>query len=244
MRHDDRMRLNELWVRYGRGAPWVLRAVNAGLSAGETVVVLGRNGAGKSTLLSVVAGLRPAARGTVTGRPARVGWVPERFPAAQPFTARAYLTQIARIRGVGEAVVDSWAERLGLTPFIATKLPELSKGSAQKVGLVQALLAKPELLVLDEPWEGLDAQTRAEIPSILREVTGDGGMVVVSDHRGETVKLPGASHWTVQDGQLTVERAGAAERLAVIEISVPESLAEATAARLRAEGHDIVAVRR
>jgi ABC-type multidrug transport system ATPase subunit len=236
------MRLNDLWVRYGRAAAWVLEAATAELQPGDVAVVLGRNGAGKSTLLSVAAGIRPPTRGTVTGRPAVVGYVPERFPAVQPFTARGYLEAMTAVRGAPMSVIEELAERLHLTPFLDTKLAELSKGSAQKVGLAQALLVPPGLLVLDEPWEGLDAQTRAEIPAVIREVTEAGGMVLVSDHRGETVKLPHAAQWTIHSGQLTTAPADQ-ERRAVIEIAVAASQAEATAARLRADGREILAVR-
>jgi ABC-type multidrug transport system ATPase subunit len=241
------MRLDDLWVHYGRRAPWVLREVQAELQAGEVGIVVGRNGAGKSTLLSAVAGIRPVARGAVTGRPRVVGWVPERFAAAQPFTAQRYLMHMAAVRGMTAAAarsaIDQWAQRLYLTPFLGTKMSQLSKGSAQKVGLAQALLVPPGLLVLDEPWEGLDAQTREQIPAIIGEVTAAGGMVLVSDHRGETVKMPHTAQWQVHDGRLTVTAADAAERRCVIEISVAQSQAESIADRLRAEGHHVLAVR-
>jgi ABC-type multidrug transport system ATPase subunit len=241
------MRLDDLWVHYGHRAPWVLHGVHAELRPGEVGIVVGRNGAGKSTLLGAVAGIRPVARGTVAGRPPVVGWVPERFAAAQPFTALSYLMRMAAVRGMTPAAartaVDCWTQRLFLTPFLGTKMSQLSKGSAQKVGLAQALLVQPGLLVLDEPWEGLDAQTRDEIPAIIGEVTAAGGMVLVSDHRGETVKMPHTAQWLVHDGRLTVTAAGVAEKRCVIEISVAQSQAEATAARLRADGHDVLAVR-
>ncbi|MER6590998.1 ATP-binding cassette domain-containing protein [Micromonospora purpureochromogenes] len=64
------------------------------------------------------------------------------------------------------------------------KLPELSKGTAQKVGLAQAMLRRPGLLVLDEPWEGLDSAARELVPALVDEVLAAGGSVLVSDHRG------------------------------------------------------------
>ena len=241
------MRLRDLWIHYGHRAPWVLREGNAKLQPGEVGIVVGRNGAGKSTLLSAVAGIRPVARGAITDRPPVVGWVPERFAAAQPFTAQRYLLHMAAVRGMtpaaARAAVDHWAQRLYLTPFLGTKMSQLSKGSAQKVGLAQALLVPPGLLVLDEPWEGLDARTRDEVPAIIGEVTAEGGMVLVSDHRGETVKMAHTAQWLMQDGLLTVVAAQDAERRCVIEISVAVSQAESTAARLRADGHQVLAVR-
>jgi len=239
------MRLENVWLRYGRRGPWVLREVTAALAPGKAAVVLGRNGAGKSTLLQVAAGVLRPSRGAVRERPARVGWVPERFPAEQPHTVAAYLTATAAMRGLrGPArgrAVSGWAERLGLGPHLRVRLSELSKGTAQRVGLAQALLCPPGLLVLDEPWEGLDAQTRDLVPGLVGEVLADGGSVLVSDHRGETARLPGAVRWQVADGHL----AGVADmpELCVIEVVAPAADAAATVARLRAEGHEILRVR-
>ncbi|MEU5914951.1 ATP-binding cassette domain-containing protein [Micromonospora sp. NPDC047527] len=240
------MRLENVWLRYHRRGPWVLRGVDARLGPGEVAVVLGRNGVGKSTLLQVAAGVLRPGRGRVADRPARVGWVPERFPAEQPFTVARYLTGMARAAGLGRTAADEavavWTERLGLGAFRAVRLPELSKGTAQKVGLAQAMLRPPGLLVLDEPWEGLDAATRDLVPELIDEVVAGGGAVLVSDHRGETVRLPGARRWTVADGSLT-EETSPGEAIAVVEVAVPAARVAGTLARLRAEGHQILRVR-
>ncbi|GAA0717797.1 ABC transporter ATP-binding protein [Dactylosporangium roseum] len=236
------MLLQDVWFRYGRKAPWTLRGVGLRLPPGEVAVVEGPNGAGKSTLLQVVAGILRPSRGTISDRPAVVGWVPERFPADQPFTARTHLRHTAAIRGLdGTADIERWAHRLHFTNFLDVRLSRLSKGSAQKVGLVQALLAPPGLLVLDEPWEGLDAQTREQVPGIVAEVVERGGSVLVSDHLGEVARLPHARRWYVRDGEVAE-----GERLAgrqVIEVAVASADALAAVARLRAEGFDIVGVR-
>ncbi|MEU7651149.1 ABC transporter ATP-binding protein [Micromonospora taraxaci] len=241
------MRLENVWLRYHRRGPWVLRGVDVRIGPGEVAVVLGRNGVGKSTLLQVAAGVLRPGRGRVTDRPARVGWVPERFPADQPFTVARYLTGMARVAGLGRAAADeavaSWIDRLGLSAFRSVRLPELSKGTAQKVGLAQAMLCPPGLLVLDEPWEGLDAATRELVPELIDEVLAAEGSVLVSDHRGETVRLPSARRWLVADGSLTEETSAADETLAVVEVAVPAARAAGTVARLRAEGHHILRVR-
>jgi ABC-2 type transport system ATP-binding protein len=132
-------------------------------------VVLSGNGAGKTTLLSAAAGLLCPARGQLLDRPTSIGWVPERFPASQPYSVRTYLFSMARIRGVRQPgpAIDEWAQRLQLTRYLDTRLADVSKGTAQKVGLAQAPLVSPELLVLDEPWEGLDASTREQVPVAL-----------------------------------------------------------------------------
>ncbi|SCG80800.1 ABC transporter [Micromonospora echinaurantiaca] len=240
------MRLENVWLRYRRRGPWVLRGTDARIDPGEVVVVLGRNGAGKSTLLQVAAGVLRPVRGRVTDRPGRVGWVPERFPADQPFTVARYLTAMARVAGLdaaaaGRAVAD-WTSRLGLSAFRDVRLPELSKGTAQKVGLAQAMLRRPGLLVLDEPWEGLDAGARELVPAVIDEVLATGGSVLVSDHRGETVRLPGARHWTVADGTVT-EEASVGSAMAVVEVAVPAARVAGAVARLRAEGHHVLRVR-
>jgi ABC-type nitrate/sulfonate/bicarbonate transport system ATPase subunit len=150
---------------------------------------------------------------------------------------------MAAVRGAGAgSAVDVWLERLGLTEHRNTRLADLSKGTAQKVGLAQALLVPPGLLVLDEPWEGLDAVARALIPDIVGEVTAAGGVVLVSDHRGEVTGLPGAIRWTVAEHTLHRADAQAPDDV-VVEIAVRAAAADDTVARLRADGHRVLGVR-
>jgi ABC-2 type transport system ATP-binding protein len=234
------VRLDQVWFRYARRADWTLRAVGLTVHPGETVVVLGRNGAGKSTLLQLAAGVLRPVRGAVRDRPAVVGWVPERFPAEQPFTAAQYLHRMAALRGA--AGVDHWIERLSLTEHRHTRLADLSKGTAQKVGLAQALLVTPGLLVLDEPWEGLDSVARTLIPEIVAEVTDAGGAVLVSDHRGEIAGLPGATRWTVADAEVRTSPQDQPDEV-IVEVAVRRADADDTVARLRADGHRILRVR-
>jgi ABC-type multidrug transport system ATPase subunit len=232
------MRLNEVSFRYRRRGDWVLQEVDAGIDAGEIVVVRGRNGAGKSTLLQLIAGVLQPTRGTIVDRPGRIGWVPEKFPAEQPFTVSAYLDAMAAFCGAGSP--EGWLERLGLVPFRTARLGELSKGTAQKVGLAQALIAEPDLLILDEPWEGLDAAARDLVPGIVDELVEKGVSVLVSDHRGETARLPGATVWTVAAARVTVDRP-AEQGPWVIEVAAGDG--PAAVAALRAAGHQVLRVR-
>jgi ABC-2 type transport system ATP-binding protein len=247
------MRLDEVWFRYARSSDWVLQAITAAVHPGDAVVVLGRNGAGKSTLLQLAAGVLRPVRGIVHDRPRVIGWVPERFPADQPFTAAQYLDRMAAVRGLradaAAAAVDSWMERLGLAEHRDTRLADLSKGTAQKVGLAQALLVVPELLVLDEPWEGLDAQARTLVPEIVAEVTAAGGAVLISDHRGEIADLPGTVRWLVESARVVTGPEAAHGPLpqepdgVIVEIGVDRADAEAAVARLLADGHRVLGVR-
>ena len=239
------MRLDGVWLRYRRREPWVLCGVDASVAPGEAVAVVGRNGVGKSTLLKLAAGLLRPQRGAVHDRPARVGYVPERFPADQPFTARRYLMGMAAIHGLAPAdarrAVGEWADRLHVEGLLDSPLAELSKGSAQKVGLIQGLVHDPELLILDEPWEGLDAATRAEVPSIVARTLERGGRVLISDHLGGAGALPDVRTWELADGRLSAPERAPVE--AVIEVAVAAADVNAAVASLRAAGHRVLGVR-
>lgn len=237
------MRIANLFFRYGRRDPWVLSDACLTLSPGDVVEVTGPNGTGKSTLLRLCAGLLRPVRGRVEDRPRVVGYAPERFPADQPFTVAAYLRHMAAVRGVSPGAIAGWSERLGMDHLLGQRLPDLSKGSAHKVGLAQALLAEPGLLVLDEPFAGLDAATRAELPLIIGEVGARGGIVLVSDHQGDLRAFPGLRRCEVRDRAVReLEPAegpaetGEAEGSTVLEVEVAASRAAELADRLRAEG--------
>ncbi|MGR4882502.1 ATP-binding cassette domain-containing protein [Streptomyces sp. LARHCF249] len=180
------MNLTGVGRRYGPRRPWVLRGVTLELPPGALVRIEGGNGGGKSTLLRLVAGIDTPTEGRVGGRPRRTAYVPERFPAALPLDAAAYLTHLGRIQGLRRAEAARraavWLERFGAAAYARTPLAELSKGSSQKVAVAQALLAEPGLLVLDEAWTGLDSAARAELDLAVAERTAAGAVVVFVDH--------------------------------------------------------------
>ncbi|MEU6868756.1 ATP-binding cassette domain-containing protein [Streptomyces sp. NPDC046876] len=189
------MKLTGVGRRYGLRRAWVLRGIGLELAPGTLVRIEGRNGGGKSTLLRLVAGIDTPTEGRITGRPRRTAYVPERFPAALPLTAAAYLTHMGRVHGLGRAEAARragyWLERFGAGAHARTPLAELSKGSSQKVAVAQALLAEPGLLVLDEAWTGLDAGARAELDRAVAERAAAGAAVVFVDH--DPARLAGAA---------------------------------------------------
>ncbi|MEU6822495.1 ABC transporter ATP-binding protein [Streptomyces atriruber] len=185
MEHDLAVRLDGVGRRYGVGGTWVLRGVDLGIRTGSLVRIEGANGTGKSTLLRLLAGIDAPSEGRVSGR-RRTAFVPERFPAALPFTAIGYLTHMGRVHGLARGAArqraTEWLERFGAAGYARTPLSELSKGSSQKVAVAQALLADPDLLILDEAWTGLDAPARAELDRAVADRTAAGGSVVFVDH--------------------------------------------------------------
>jgi ABC-type multidrug transport system ATPase subunit len=229
------VQLEQVAFRYRRRAPWVLRDVTLTVPRGRVIEVNGANGAGKSTLLRLLAGIVPPVRGRVSGRPERVGYAPERFPAAQPFTARSYLGHMARVRGVPADRTGEWAERLGFAGLLGTRLSDLSKGSAHKAGLVQALVGSPNLLILDEPFAGLDAETRTALPALLADLASGGTSVIVSDHQGDLRELPGIVRWRVSGH--TVTTGDLPDEHAIVEVTVRADEADALVTRLTSDGY-------
>ncbi|TDD24294.1 ATP-binding cassette domain-containing protein [Actinomadura sp. KC06] len=232
------MRLEGVAFRYRRRDPWVLRDVTLSLFPGGVTEVTGLNGAGKSTLLRVIAGLRSPHKGIVKDRPSRVGYAPERFPVDQPFTVHSYLGHMAAIRRVSAESVGTWAERLGFVHLLDVRLPELSKGSAQKVGLAQALMDDPGLLILDEPFAGLDAATRAALPTLISERAAEGAIVVVSDHQRCIEALSGIDRLRVADRTVTSLPSDKTD-WTVLEVEVPEDEADTVETKLRADGYRV-----
>ncbi|MFF8916026.1 ATP-binding cassette domain-containing protein [Streptomyces sp. NPDC015032] len=190
------MNLRGVGRRYGLGGPWVLRGVDLELPAHALLRIEGANGSGKSTLLRLLAGIDTPTEGRITGRRSRTAYVPERFPAALPFTTAGYLVHLGRIHGLrtSEAAdrAQSWLARFGAAGHARTPLAELSKGTSQKVAVAQALLAEPELLVLDEAWTGLDTAARDELDRAVSERVAAGSTVVFVDH--DPRRLAGAAH--------------------------------------------------
>jgi ABC-type multidrug transport system ATPase subunit len=185
------VRLESVGFRYAHRRAWILDGVTLDLDPGTVTAVVGGNGSGKSTLLKVAAGLVRPTSGAVRGRPDRIGYVPERLPADMRLSARSYLLHMGRIQGIGTATArrrgGELLDQLGVEGDLDAPVSTLSKGNAQKVALAQAMLVAPALLVLDEPWSGLDARTHRTLMDCLADLRSAGAIVLLTEHRPGTV---------------------------------------------------------
>ena len=163
---------------------------------GQICGLLGPNGAGKSTIMNILTGYLSATSGrvTVAGHPlpeeadaakACVGYLPEQPPLYPEMTVQEYLTFAAELKGVKKAErkeqVCRAARRTGLEAVLPRLIRSLSKGYKQRVGIAQALLGSPRLIILDEPTVGLDPVQVIEIRKLIREL-GRAHTVILSSH--------------------------------------------------------------
>ena len=159
------------------GSQKVLNDVSLEIPAGQIVGLLGPNGAGKSTLMKILIGLWSADSGTVSA-PSRIGYLPENNPLYEEMYVTEYLQFMAKMTNdkCQMTNVDALIDKVGLTPECHKHIRELSKGYRQRVGLAQALLGDPELLILDEPTTGLDPNQLVEIRSLIKSLSGGAGL--------------------------------------------------------------------
>ncbi|MBQ6984302.1 MAG: ATP-binding cassette domain-containing protein [Paludibacteraceae bacterium] len=170
------------------GQQEVLQDVSLEIPEGQVLGLLGPNGAGKSTLMKILIGLWKADSGTVQV-PANIGYLPENNPLYEEMYVVEYLQFMAGLEGIQntEYRVQTLIERVGLTPEKHKHIRELSKGYRQRVGLAQALLGDPDLLILDEPTTGLDPNQLVEIRSLIRALGRD-RTVILSTHIMQEVR--------------------------------------------------------
>ena len=181
------------------GKQQVLKDINLEIPAGQVVGLLGPNGAGKSTLMKILIGLWKADSGKISV-PERIGYLPENNPLYEEMYVTEYLQFMASLtakrsysdsgltakRSYSEAVSDL-IDLVGLAPERHKHIKELSKGFRQRVGLAQALLGDPQLLILDEPTTGLDPNQLIEIRSIIRDF-GKDRTIILSTHVMQEVR--------------------------------------------------------
>ncbi len=176
------------------GAVHAVSGVDLALQAGECVALVGHNGAGKSTLIKLMLGLIQPTSGTVSvfgGDPATdagararrdVGYLPENLALYPTMTGTETLAFYARLKRQPTAGNKAILERVGIAQAARRRVGTYSKGMRQRLGLAQALLGEPRILLLDEPTTGLDPALRLSFYEILRELRGRGTALLLSSH--------------------------------------------------------------
>jgi len=217
------IRVSHLTKRYG--AHTAVDDVSFEVGAGEVIGFLGPNGAGKSTTLRILAGFLGASAGTVTvaGHDVAVdsiearrciGYMPEAVPLYPEMRVVEYLRFRAELKGVARArrraYVDDALRRAGVLDVANKTIGHLSKGYRQRVGLADALVAKPPIVILDEPTAGLDPNQIRETRALVREL-GREHTVVLSTHILSEVEACATRVLLLHKGKLVAE--GATERI-------------------------------
>ncbi len=211
---------------FRRGRRTILENINLSLPAGTMTALIGHNGAGKSTLLKLALGLLAPASGTISvlgaapgASPLKVGYLPENVSFYDQMTVRAHLKYFAALKRVDQARAMALAEGLGLGEVMRSKLGQCSKGQRQRLGLAQALLTSPELLILDEPTVGLDPAASLLMYRELSRLRDSGCSVVVCTHELSLVEHYLDNAAVISHGRLagagTLEELRAAAGLAV-----------------------------
>ena len=211
------IKLQNLVKRFGP-----LNAVNSismAVGRGEVVGFLGPNGAGKSTTMKIITGFLPATSGTVEvcgfdvgEKPVevqkRLGYLPEGAPAYGEMTPASFLDFVAQVRGYRgtekQACIEQVVEKTSLKSVLDQSIETLSKGFKRRVGLAQAMLHDPPVLIMDEPTDGLDPNQKHHVRNLIREMAADKA-VIVSTHILEEVEAVCTRAVVISEGSLVAD---------------------------------------
>jgi ABC-2 type transport system ATP-binding protein len=208
---------NGLTKRFGRFT--AADDVSFSVERGEVAGFLGPNGAGKSTTMKMLCGyLQPdAGTGSIAGhdilkRPVaakqHLGYLPEGAPAYSDMSVAGYLQFAGRMRGMGSGRLKNRlgevAHRINLTEVWNKPIDALSKGFKRRVGIAQALLHDPEVLVLDEPTDGLDPNQKHEMRELIRDIAGDKA-IIISTHILEEVEAVCSRAIIISSGRVVAD---------------------------------------
>ncbi|WP_163832850.1 ABC transporter ATP-binding protein [Spartinivicinus ruber] len=193
--------------------------ISFNVAAGEVLGFLGPNGAGKSTTMKMICGFLTPSAGSVSvcghdvvKEPLKakelIGYLPEGAPAYADMTPLQYLNFIAEIRGykggVKAARVQSVVDQLALKSVVNRRIEELSKGFKRRVGIAQAILHDPKVLILDEPTDGLDPNQKHQVRNLIKNLSKD-KIVIISTHILEEVSAVCNRAIIIAQGQLVAD---------------------------------------
>ncbi|WP_234110203.1 MULTISPECIES: ABC transporter ATP-binding protein [Chryseobacterium] len=184
------LQISNLTKKFGEQT--ALNDINIHIDQAEIIGLLGPNGAGKSTLMKSIVGAIKIDVGEISfngkditkneiDSKRKIGFLPENNPLYSEMYVREYLNFVAELHKLPKTRIDQVIELVGISPEKSKKISQLSKGYKQRVGLAQAILHSPDLLILDEPTNGLDPNQIIEIRNVIKEI-GREKTVILSTH--------------------------------------------------------------
>lgn len=194
------------------GEQTALNNINLNIKKNEIVGLLGPNGAGKSTLMKSITGVLKIETGQILfqGRnisqspiesKKNIGFLPENNPLYQDMFVKEYLNFVANIHKISSKRVEEVIDLVGITPEKSKKISQLSKGYKQRVGLAQAIIHQPDLLILDEPTNGLDPNQIIEIRNLIKEISHE-TTIILSTHIMQEVEALCSRVILIHKGQI------------------------------------------
>lgn len=188
------------------GKDRILEDINFSVEKGKTIALVGHNGCGKSTLLRMIALLTTVSGGEIIHHKKwRITYIPERFPKSD-FTAREYVVSMGMLEGLSKEEAKERGSDLLKTFFMESMADKpmkyLSKGTLQKTAVIQALLTKADILLMDEPLSGQDVESQNIFMAMIQEYVKGGGAVVMSCHEKKLINRLADIVYEIKDGQL------------------------------------------
>jgi len=223
-----------------------LRAVSFEAHRGELLAVIGPNGAGKTTLLSILAGIRRPDEGTVSRQPGEIGWIPQQSALYRRLTVAENLRLFAHLEGVADvdATVEEMLGQTALGERRDDQVGTLSGGNQQRINIAIGLLARPAVLLLDEPSAGLDPRQRERLWEFVLGLAGGGTTVIFSTHNIQEAERYGERLLLLADGERlfdgsvrALHEAVASEAAAGARAASAEDFESAFVAFLHQRGH-------
>jgi heme exporter protein A len=195
------------------GATLALRQVSTSFEAGTLTFLEGPNGAGKSTLLAIVGTVLRPSSGSVWYEPfgddqaqarRHIGWVAHESHCYRELSGRRNIELVAQIHGVPDVPtrVERVVTRVGAEAFADRPVGTLSRGQRQRIALARSLVHDPGVLLLDEPWTGLDAASVDRLEAVIREEVTRGSLVVAVTHGAGTAERLGARRVRIEGGRV------------------------------------------
>ncbi|HDQ26418.1 MAG TPA: ABC transporter ATP-binding protein [bacterium] len=226
------------------GGRIVVDNISFKVNKGEIVGFLGPNGAGKTTTMRMITGFFPAGEGTVKvagfdmsenpiAAKERIGYMPENVPLYKELDVMSYLKFVARVKGVEKAktgaMISKAMEEAGITEVKSRIIGRLSKGFRQRVGIAQAILNDPDVLILDEPTSGLDPKQIREIRDLIKEMKGT-RTIILSTHILPEVSMTCDKVMVINEGKIVAEgrvdelgRSSGGVSKVIVEVEAPKT---------------------